>query len=82
MSRLDVPNSDAATGEGGAGKSGGVDRMPSRLGDGPEAEAVAADLDARRPRGKQQYVYNLSVVRACPMYGYYPEERLFIKIML
>ena len=75
MSRLDAPQgSDAAEAEAGGGEGG------------PAAQAAAAaGHDARysRPaRGRQQYVYNMSVVRACPMYGFHPEERLFIKIML
>jgi len=35
-----------------------------------------------QPRPPRQRVHNVLLVRARPMYGYYPEERLFVKIVL
>ncbi len=32
--------------------------------------------------GRKQVVYAVQLVRAIPFYGYHPEERLFIKIIL
>lgn len=42
--------------------------------------AMQAGLDAAAPR--HQRVFAMHLVRACPFYGYHPDERLFIKIMM
>ena len=45
----------------------------------PTRDATKETADLRPSR---QYVHNLIVVRGIPMYGYHPDERLFIKVML
>jgi hypothetical protein len=35
-----------------------------------------------RPPGRRQRVAALALVRALPMYGYHPEERPFVKIVM
>lgn len=39
-------------------------------------------MEAANVKPPRQYVHNLIVVRGIPMYGYHPNERLFIKVML
>jgi hypothetical protein len=53
-------------------------------GDGGGGQAVtpASAGGPPRPRPARQFVHNLQVVRARPLYGFHPEERLFIKITL
>lgn len=42
--------------------------------------AMQAGLEAGMQQ--RQHVYTAQLVRACPFYGYHPDERLFIKIMM
>ena len=42
--------------------------------------AMQAGLEAGMQQ--RQHVFTAQLVRACPFYGYHPDERLFIKIMM
>eukprot|EP00955_Chlamydomonas_euryale_P112429 366130-Chlamydomonas_euryale.AAC.56 len=69
-------NASEVTGEMGAGRGAAVG-MRSEHG-----EAGAPGGPAPPSKARQQFVHNMQVVRACPMYGYYAEERLFIKVSM
>ena len=57
-----------------------VTQQGPELGGGPQTHPHSEAPGLQRP--ERQYVHNMQVVRALPMYGYQPEERLFIKVML
>lgn len=51
-------------------------------GGAPGAGGIGTGRSAQQPRARTQFVHNMQVVRACPMYGYHSDEQLFIKVSM
>jgi hypothetical protein len=61
---------------------GGAAAQQTDTGGAPAAAAGSDRQQGRFTRNKKQHVADLLLVKARPVYGYYSDELLFIKVVL
>lgn len=68
---------------GGGGGTGAAAAQTDNTGGAAAAAAAGSDRQQGRfARSKKQHVADLLLVKARPVYGYYTEDLLFIKVVL